>query len=360
MPKQTKQSALSRRDFLKIGSASLIGAAFRFRTPTTLEFPQTNSLGRLVEPAVKIHARPNIESVIVGQLYEDQVVSILQEVIGINPYRINQRWVETPEGYIWSPLVQQVKNLENQPVSELPQTQLGPGMWVEVSIPYIDVVLANEKPIAPRIKYLIENNQLPRLYYSQIIWVDDLKVDEAGQTWYHLRELYGSYGDHFWGKAGAFRPITPEETTPITPEIENKRIEINIPRQTMVCLENEREVHFARISSGRLGQETPIGNNFNIFWKLISVHMSAGTTGAGYDLAGVGWTTFFATGGIAIHSTFWHNDFGVPTSAGCINALPADAKFISRWTSPILDYAPGVVDVGSQGIRTSVVKVLEV
>jgi hypothetical protein len=232
-------------------------------------------------------------------------------------------------------------------------------MWVEVTVPWVEVVLDNPTPIAPRIKYLVENKITPKLYYSQIIWVDGIRQDEAGQTWYHLREPYGSYGDQFWAPAEAFRPITREEASPISPEIENKRIDVNIARQTLSCFENDREVYFCRVSTGRLEQETPIGLYFQVFWKLISVHMSAGTAGAGYDLIGVGWPTFFAPNGIAIHSTFWYNDFGTPTSAGCVNARSEDAKFISRWSSPIVSPDPGMVDIGSKGIPSTIVQVVE-
>jgi hypothetical protein len=274
-------------------------------------------------------------------------------------YRVNQRWIETPQGFIWAPQVQPVKNLSNSPVLQFPDSSLGPGMWVEVTVPYVNVTLENLTPIAPRVKYLIENNRQPRLYYSQIIWADEIKRDDNGQIWYHLSEPYGSYGDRYWGSGAAFRPITREEVSPITPDIFNKRIEVNIARQTLVCFEESREVYFCRISSGRSGQETPVGSNFQIYWKLVSVHMAAGTAGAGYDLTGVGWPTFFASDGVAIHSTFWHNDFGVPTSAGCVNAKPEDAKFISRWTSPVVPYDPGVIDVGSTGLETTTVQVLE-
>lgn len=50
--------------------------------------------------------------------------------------------------------------------------------------------------------------------------------------------------------------------------------------------------------------------------------MSGGTTGAPYDLPGIGWVSVFATGGVAIHATIWHNDFGTPKSHGCVNTLP--------------------------------------
>ncbi|HSB65010.1 MAG TPA: hypothetical protein VLD65_00435 [Anaerolineales bacterium] len=47
--------------------------------------------------------RPDIDSQTAGTLYEDAVVPWLRELVGKNTFRTNQRWVETPDGYIWSP-----------------------------------------------------------------------------------------------------------------------------------------------------------------------------------------------------------------------------------------------------------------
>lgn len=351
--------SFSRREFLKLAQLSALSLLPVGKSSATPTADGQHQLGRVVDLAVDVHSKPDILSPIVDRLHEDDVVVFLRETVGSNIYRINQRWVETARGYIWSPLLQPVKKELNPPLAELPISSRGPGLWVEVTVPYVEVLLENPQPLSPRTKYLVANGRLPRLYYSQILWVDQLRVSEIGEPWYRLVEPYGSYGDRFWGPAEAFRPVTPEETQPISPAVENKRIDINLARQTLSCFEGDREIYYARISSGRVGQETPIGQHFQIFWKLVSVHMSAGTTGAGYDLAGVGWPTFFATGGIAIHSTFWHNDFGVPTSAGCVNAAPKDAKFVSRWSTPIVPYDPGMIDIGSTGISSTIVRVLE-
>ena len=69
----------------------------------------------------------------------------------------------------------------------------------------------------------------------------------------------------------------------------------------------------------------------------------------GWDLPAVGWITLFVGAGVAIHSTHWHNNYGVPTSRGCVNALPEDAKWVFRWTSPQVPYDPGDVTVGMPG-----------
>jgi hypothetical protein len=116
----------------------------------------------------------------VGKLYEDAVVSWSREVVGKNLYRANQRWVETPDGYIWSPYLQPVRNTPNSPSTELPETSLGTGMWVEVSVPYVDLVFDNPPTRSPGYRDRLELGLPLRLYYSQVVWVDEIKTDEQG------------------------------------------------------------------------------------------------------------------------------------------------------------------------------------
>ena len=87
--------------------------------------------------------------------------------------------------------------------------------------------------------------------------------------------------------------------------------------------------------------------------------MSGGTTGAGYDLPGIAWTSIFSTGGVAIHSTFWHNNYGDPVSHGCVNCTPEDAKWIFRWIMPEVVYDPGMLDVTVSGQPSTSVEVVE-
>ena len=68
----------------------------------------------------------------------------------------------------------------------------------------------------------------------------------------------------------------------------------------------------------------------------------------GVDLPGIGWTVLFSGDGVAIHSTFWHNDFGTPRSHGCVNALPDDAKFVWRWTQPSAPVDSGDVTISGR------------
>ena len=196
----------SRRDFLKLAGFGLGSLAFRpfAQWPALATFPEAERLGRVAISQTELRSLPNENSSTLKLIYEDTIVPVLKEAVGPKPGRINQRWIDTGEGYIWSPVVQPVRNVPNQPVPDLAGTSLGPGMWVEVTIPYIDLVQENPPPRSPRYQNRAGLGLPLRLYYSQITWVDQIKV-EAGQTWYRLNEKYGSYGDIFWAPAEALR-----------------------------------------------------------------------------------------------------------------------------------------------------------
>lgn len=359
-------NSITRRDFLKLSAlgVSAVGLGYGINLSTLPDFPQADRLGRVVWWGTELKTRPNLNSPSLRKLVDDEIFPWLREVVGSHPSEINQRWVETPEGYIWSPHLQVVANRPNPPLESLPQTSLGAGMWAEVSVPYVDLILDNPPPRSPWLEFRQKSGMPARLYYSQVVWVDQIKRDEQGQTWYRVNERFG-YGDIFWAIGEAFRPIKPEEVAPIHPEVENKRIVVDVPHQLLSCYEGKSEVYFAQVSTGALynasGQRvdawaTPVGAH-PIWRKMISSHMSGGTTGGGWDLPGIGWTTLFVGTGVAIHSTFWHNNFGVPMSRGCINARPDDARWIFRWTQPETPYDPGDVTVAVPG--GTVIEVLE-
>lgn len=352
---------LSRRDFLRLGVAAASGVMIpRGLWPPT-PFPEGERLGRVcITGKVEVKAGPDIDSPTVDVLYEDAIVVWLRERVGPMPLRKNQRWVETDRGYVWAPLLQPVMNKPNVPVASLPETELGPGFWAEVTVPYVDVVVDNPPARSP---YLREAPR-PRLYYTQIVWVDQVRTDEAGRTLYRINERFG-YGDLLWAAAESLRPLSEEDWAPIHPDIEDKKVVVDLTTQALSCLESGREVYFCRISSGAKFDaqgnpvdkwSTPVGPH-PIWRKVFSLHMSGGTTGGGYDLPGIGWTCLFSGDGVAIHSTFWHNDFGETRSHGCVNASPEDAQWIFRWTSPYVSAIPGDVTVSMPG--GTVVEVIE-
>jgi hypothetical protein len=343
----SRKQDLSRRDFLKLTAAGAAGLALGpFEIPPAVrplaDFPAGQLLGRVTSGKWDLKARPDASSETVGVVMDDAVLPWLREVVGnYSPYRINRRWIETPEGYIWGAYFQPVWHRPNEPLAEVPQTSIGPGMWVEVTVPYVDGQMINPPPRHAYFKWRYEHDLPLRFYYSQILWVDAVRTASDGRILYRVNEKYGNRGDVLWADARAFRPITPEEIAPISPEVENKKIIVyrDVNRQYLSCFEDEREVYFCRLSSGRLEEHTPLGQ-FKIYRKLVSLHMG-GTAVQGIDVVGVGWTCLYTANGVAIHSTWWHNNYGEPESAGCINVSPDDCKWIFRWTTPLVEYDPG-------------------
>jgi hypothetical protein len=347
---RSTRTQLSRKDFLKLSALALGGAVLAplqnpaftklFKLP---DFPDGERLGRVCYGKWDLKARPDQDSRTVGSVMDDAVLPWIKEAIGtFSIYRNNKRWVETPQGYIWGAYFQPVRNQLNQPVESLPETSIGTGMWAEVTVPYVDAILINPPPRHHYFRDRYENTLPLRFYYSQILWVDQVRQDPDGDVFYRVNEKYGNLGDLYWCDARAFRPLTKEELEPISPEVEDKRIVVDIAykRQYMSCYEGNSEVYFSRISSGIADGSTPLGE-FAVYRKLVSLHMSGGTAVAGWDTGGVGWTNLFTGQGVAIHSTYWHNNFGEPESNGCVNVTPQDAQWIFRWSNPAVGYDPG-------------------
>jgi len=363
-----QRKSINRREFLKLGALALGGMAVRPWNTGLLalpDFPEAERLGRVGWYSVDIKQRPDHDSNTVAVLYEDAVVPWLRETVGYRPYRNNQRYVETPQGYIWSGDLIPVRNEINKPVTVLPQTGDEVGMWVEVTVPYVDAVMDNPPPRSNFFQYRVENGMPLRLYYSQILWVDEVRTSDDGSIQYRVNERYGNPGDMLWAPAEAFRLITKEEVTPISPEVEDKRIVVRVrwEEQLLSCYERDTEVFFCRVSTGKAEGSTPTSAiaspGFQIWRKLHSLHMSGGTNAEGWDLPGIGWTSLFHGDGVAIHSTFWHNNFGEPMSHGCVNAAPDDAKWIFRWTHPIVPFDTGDNDVTITGETSTRIQVVE-
>jgi hypothetical protein len=354
----------NRRDFLKLaaaGAGAMALGPFHPGHAQLLDFRPDQKLARVCASGegawFDLKARPYWEAQNVGTIYRDDVVEWVREVVTshIDYNRINQRWVETPRGYIYSPYVQPVYNRPNQALLEFPRETNEAGMWVEQTVPVVDIKL-EQAPSSPWLQNLLK----PRIYYSQVFWVDQIKKDDNGQTWYRLREKYWDpsgnyviYGDILWGMAEAFRPVLPDELTPIHPDAADKKIVVSLLYQTLSCMEGNQEVYFCRVSTG-YKDSTPVGD-FPSWQKNISTHMSGGVTGAGFDTAGIGWTVLFSSDGAAVHSTFWHNDFGLARTHGCVNCTPEDAKWVFRWTLPSVGYSPGGLITQGMNASTHVV-----
>ena len=374
---------LSRRDFLKIAGVGLGALAFRPRTSFNLEyfstprrlpqFPASDIIGRVLEPGIDLRSQPTNDETVttsLAKLEADHLVEWGRQVVGnVVGGLTNQRYVETPQGYIYSSVLQPTRNLPNTPINEIPAGQ--PGFWAEVTVPYVD--LAHEGVVAsPWMQDHIAYNFPPRLYYGQVVWIDRVRTDNGFVEYRWNEDVnghgygYGAYGEFYWGDGAGFKVLTEADVAPINPDFDpnEKRIEANLDFQTLSCYEGTTEVYFCRIASG-LGYDpstgqtsdklaTPVGNLLT-HWKIVSLNMTAGTFQSGYSTPAVPWNTMISGDGVAIHGAFWHNAFGEKRSHGCINVTPEDAKWIFRWTTPYVSLAQSEMRVSLPDHGTIVV-----
>jgi hypothetical protein len=374
---------LSRRDFLRIAGVGVGALAFNpyralnfeyFSSPKQLpDFPKSEIIGRVVDPGVDLRSQPTNDPNVttsLAKLDADTLVEWGRQVIGkVIGGLSNQRYVETPQGYIYASVLQPTRNHPNTPISEIPAGQ--PGFWAEVTVPYVN--LAHEGVVAsPWLQDHITYNFPPRLYYGQVVWMDRIRTDNGFVEYRWNEDVnghgygYGAYGEFFWADGAAFKVLTEEDIAPIDPDVDpnEKRIEANLDYQTLSCYEGNTEVYFCRISSGlsydpETGQTsdklaTPVGNLLT-HWKIISLNMTAGNFQTGYSTPAVPWTTMISGDGISIHGAFWHNAFGERRSHGCINLAPEDAKWIFRWTTPYISLAQSEMRVSLPDHGTIVV-----
>ncbi len=323
---------ISRRDFLKLTAGALGGLAF---TPFENAFSQFDDIDlvRVATDSVSVHREPNDISRIVGQWYRDDLIHIYREVdSGVPEY--NPIWYRVWGGYVHRARLQKVKILYNEPLAFIPEEMRQPA---EVTVPYTQAMRYTQT-------YGWQPNL--RLYYSSVHWIDGVDTGPDGQPWYRILDELLRYP--YYAKANHLRPIPFEEWAPITPEIpyEMKRIEVNLTNQVLSAYEYDELVFQTKISSGittwqtdpkALSTRTPSGR-FTILSKYPSKHMGNGSLFADiedYELPGVPWTSFFTDVGYAFHGTYWHDNFGVPMSRGCVNMRVEDAQWLFRWSRPV-------------------------
>ena len=325
-------TTISRRDFLKLSALGLGTMAF---SPAKGQFDlfDDRMLVRVATDAISVHSQPDDESRIVGQWYRDDLLTVYETVTAETP-TYNPVWYRVWGGFVHRARLQKVQVLYNPTQSLFEE---GERYLAEVSVPYT------------RAMHIVRNKgwePLYRLYYESVHWVDGMEEGPDGELWYRIYDELIS-GVPYYVKPSHLRMIPPEEITPISPNIDftDKRVDVDLSTQRVTAYEYNKSVFKATISSGiihsynttGIGTKTPAGT-FNIREKMPSKHMGEGDLVSDIDayvLPGVPWTCFFTEHGHAFHGTYWHDNYGVPMSHGCINMTCADAKWLFRWLRPV-------------------------
>ncbi len=313
---------ISRREFLKLSSATLLSVLLAELKLNSAQATPVPRQGRVLATSLIIRDAPAFSGKRVNSVKRDDLLDLDGQIHGGVDGDYNRMWYRlSNQNYVYSGWIQEVKTELNKVVMKIPET----GVLGEITIPYADSSYGiNASPSAG-----------PRLYYGTTHWITALVSDKRdGSMWY--RAYDAATRVNYYTRPAWIRLFSPDEIAPLStqvPETE-KRIEIYLERQLLLVYEWDVLVYAARVATGRKNYESPTGW-FHTFHKRPTYHMFGGADEFSiFDLPGVPWDSYITDSGVALHGTYWHNDFGTPHSHGCINMAIEDAKWIFRWTLP--------------------------
>jgi lipoprotein-anchoring transpeptidase ErfK/SrfK len=319
------QPDLSRKDFLQVSALGVFG--FLFQPLKRINYLSPDQLGRVAEMRSVVYDRPSMSGEKVKTYWKDMILPITGVTVGDEEPQHNRIWYQIGEdGFVHSGAIQPVQTRLNQPDASIP---FG-GTLVEVTVPYTDVHWGPGK-----------NHQFAyRFYYETTHWATALVNNNQGEPWYQILE--DKWDMTLYAPAKHMRIIPKHELTTLSPHVpaKEKRLLVRLRDQLVIAYERDKAVFVARVASGAEFSNgrflTPQGKH-TTFHKRPSRHMAAGDLASnGYDLPGVPWICYITEKGVAFHGTYWHNDYGQPRSHGCINLTPSAARWIYRWTHPIV------------------------
>ena len=335
---------LSRREFLRKSGVGLLGLFSlpfldRYQRDARLNPAQGKNLlqiGRATDDTVPVYDQPSFSANLKRMYFRDVILKIDQVTIGDIEPAYNRVWYRVNgEGYAHSGKIQPVELILNQPATAIPSA----GSLAEVSVPFTDVVYSLKD--LTHIAY--------RFYYATVHWVKGVQTTPDGESWYQLYD--DKFKQIYFARAKHLRLLSAEEVSPLSPNlpIEDRRIEVWLQDQLVLAYEKDIPVMITKAATGGRfieGDYTTPSGHYITNRKRPSRHMASEDLAASnsYDLPGVPWVCYLTRSGISFHGTFWHNDFGKPRSHGCINLSPAAARWIYRWTQPVVPFDQQTLD----------------
>jgi hypothetical protein len=336
---------ISRREFLKLATTGSLAFALSDLKLDRALAASPVTQGLMTISGVPLYDAPTFRATEVHLFGKDKVVDVTAvEENGDEGNPFNTVWYQiNNEGYTYSGFVLPVETHYQKPKFDVPEK----GRVGEITIPFVDT---KKGP------YVYADRGY-RVYYGTTHWVKRVVVTrEEKSIWY---EIYDSEVKRYlYVPSHAMRLVPYEELTLLSPEVpgDDKLIVVDRATQMVTAFEGEKLILSQRCSSGAEGTETPSGE-FRTYHKGPAVHM----TNQGdaleniYNLPGVPWCSFFTGAGHALHGTYWHNDYGMPRSHGCVNLPSEVAKFLYRWTLPNVPVDAEYVHRPGEGTRVQVI-----
>lgn len=142
-----------------------------------------------------------------------------------------------------------------------------------------------------------------------------------------------SYDPDLWYIPAPAGPAGVTTPPPGAPSHLAKWIEVDLSTQYVRAWERARLVLGSYSSTGIARYPTPPGT-YQIYAKYTAQDMTGGTRGVDYYyLPDVPYVMYFYRA-YALHGTYWHANFGVPMSHGCVNLPTGVAATLFNWAPP--------------------------
>ena len=140
-----------------------------------------------------------------------------------------------------------------------------------------------------------------------------------------------NYHPNLWYTPAPPPPAPPAVQAPAgAPTHLAKWIQVDLTNQRVRAWEYNRVVFTSTAATGRPAVPTLTGT-FRTYMHLRYGDMAGWTPDRGsYSLTNVPYIMYYDRG-YAIHGTYWHQNFGTPQSAGCVNLPTANAGWIYNW-----------------------------
>ncbi|HEY5955355.1 MAG TPA: L,D-transpeptidase, partial [Polyangiaceae bacterium] len=120
-------------------------------------------------------------------------------------------------------------------------------------------------------------------------------------------------------------------------------VDVDLSTQSLVVYEGATPIYATLVSSGKSSKikdkdhATPTGQ-----WRIREKHLTTTMDGDGsaagdlpYSIEDVPYVMYFHKS-YAVHGAFWHRNYGMQMSHGCVNLSPLDAKAVFMKTEPAL------------------------
>jgi hypothetical protein len=174
------------------------------------------------------------------------------------------------------------------------------------------------------------------------VWLSGKREEAGGEVYWETRQ-----GD--WVRGDQVSVVETPTDLPKGVGEQERWIDVSLGEGTLTLLEGKKIVFSTLMSPGAggttqsakltipellAGAFTPLGM-YRVSYKYRSAVMTPedGPEPEKTWIDDVPYTVYFRPP-YAIHTAYWHEDFGHPKSGGCVNVSPLDARRIFGWTEP--------------------------